>query len=104
MNSNVEVIQLIGILDGIQGSQLRRTISDLIRAGTRVILLDCTAVEFMDSAGLGALVTVLRQTQAHGGCLALCGINDQIRMLFELTNTNRLFEVFASPEAFYDFL
>lgn len=100
MNPNVQIIQVSGILDGINGGQLRRTIDETLKAGTRIILVDCTGVEFMDSSGLGALVVALKQTKMSGGQLSLCGINDQIKMLLELTHMNKMFEVFKSCEAF----
>lgn len=101
MTSNIDVIQLFGILDEPQGQQLRQMVSDLIKEGRRTILLDCADVEFIDSAGLGALTTVLTQIRSRGGYLALCGTNEQVKLLFELTNINKLFEVFSSPEVFY---
>lgn len=104
MNYNVEVIQLSGILDDAQGRELRRLVTDVLDGGNRTILLDCANVEFMDSAGLGALVLSLKQVRAKSGHLALCGTNEQIKELFELTNMNRLFEMFASPEVFYQFI
>ncbi len=104
MNYNVEIIQLSGILDEAQGQRLRCLVDEIIEAGNRTVLLDCAAVDFMDSAGLGSLVAVLKQLRAKGGHLALCGTNDQVKMLFELTNMNKLFDIFASPEVFYQFI
>jgi anti-anti-sigma factor len=100
MNPNVQIIQVSGILDGINGVQLRRTIDEMLKAGSRVILIDCTRVEFMDSSGLGALVVALKQTKLSGGQLSLCGINDQIKMLLDLTHMNKMFEIFPNCEAF----
>jgi anti-sigma B factor antagonist len=101
MNStNVQVIQMSGILDGVKGSQLRRMVEAALQSGHQVLLLDCAAVEFMDSSGLGALVMALKQTRASGGRLALCQINDQIKMLLELTDMESVFEIFADRRAF----
>jgi anti-anti-sigma factor len=100
MNPAIKVIKPSGILDGSSGLELRRTIDDMLRAGGRIILIDCTAIEFMDSAGLGALVVVLKQIRASGGWMSLCGINDQVKMLLELTNMKQVFEIFATAEVF----
>jgi anti-anti-sigma factor len=100
MNPNVKVIQLSGLLDGPKGTQLRHTVEEAIQAGTRIVLIDCTAVEFMDSSGLGALVMALKQMRASGGRLALCAINDQIKMLLKLTDMDSVFETFADRSAF----
>jgi anti-sigma B factor antagonist len=98
--TNLRVIQTAGILDGLSGGNLRHRVDDTLKAGSKLILVDCTAVEFMDSSGLGALVMALKQTKSVGGRLALCGINDQIKMLLELTDMDSAFEIFANREAF----
>ncbi len=101
MNStNVKVIQLSGILDAGKGLQLRRAVEAAMQTGSQVVLLDCAAVEFMDSSGLGALVMALKQAKAGGGRLVLCQINDQIKMLLELTDMESVFEIFADRNAF----
>lgn len=101
MKPQVKVIPLDGILDGVSGAQLRREIDEAIKEGSYVILIDCAAVDFMDSSGLGALVMGLKQTRSIGGRFALCGINDQIKLLLELTDMQSTFEIFESREVFY---
>jgi len=100
MNPNVKVIQLSGLLDGPKGTQLRRNVDETIQAGTILVLIDCAAVEFMDSSGLGALVMALKQVRESGGRLALCAINDQIKMLLKLTDMDNVFETFADRSVF----
>jgi anti-anti-sigma factor len=52
----------------------------------------------MDSSGLGALVQSLKMTREVNVKLLLCSFNDQIKMLFELTGMDRVFEIFAERE------
>jgi len=54
----------------------------------------------MDSSGLGALVLALKAVRMAGGRLFVCSINEQIRILFELTSMDRVFEIFETPEEF----
>lgn len=49
----------------------------------------------MDSSGLGAIVLTLKTIQANGGRLFLMSINEQIKMLFDLTNMSQMFEIVA---------
>lgn len=72
----------------------------LTEGGKKKILLDFSGVTFMDSAGLGSLVLLLKMVRSHGGKLYLCNVNDQIQMLFELTNMNQVFNIYPTPEAF----
>ncbi|MGL5082199.1 MAG: STAS domain-containing protein [Microcoleaceae cyanobacterium] len=100
MNSDFQILQPDGLLDGTKSTQFRQEISQLIENGAKVILIDFKGVTFMDSSGLGALVLALKTVRAAGGKLIVCSINEQIRILFELTSMDRVFEIFENREAF----
>ena len=100
MSPVVKVVQPTGILDGTKGSQFRQEISQLIEKGATIVLVDFQNVTFMDSSGLGALVLSLKTVRAAGAKLFICSINDQIRMLFELTSMDRVFQIFPNRAEF----
>jgi anti-anti-sigma factor len=100
MSPVVKIIQPSGILDGTKANQFRQEISDLVEAGSDIVLIDFQDVTFMDSSGLGALVLALKTVRAAGCQLFVCSINEQIRILFELTSMDRVFEIFPNREAF----
>jgi anti-sigma B factor antagonist len=52
----------------------------------------------MDSSGLGALVMALKNVRSAGAKLFICSVNEQIKMLFELTSMDRVFKIFSSKE------
>lgn len=95
-----EVVRPTGILDSTQASQLRKDISDQLEKDHEIILIDLKDVTFIDSSGLGALVSALKMVRTKGGKLFICSINDQIRMLFELTSMDRVFKVYTNEESF----
>ena len=96
----VKVIQPAGILDGTQVNHLRQEINQAVTANTDIVLIDLENVTFMDSSGLGALVIALKTVRTAGGKLFLCAINDQVKMLFQLTSMDRVFEIFPSRAEF----
>ncbi|MBD2744790.1 STAS domain-containing protein [Coleofasciculus sp. FACHB-1120] len=100
MSSAVKVVQPSGLLDGMKGNQLRRDISDVVASGANIVLIDLQDVTFMDSSGLSSLISAQRMVRTAGGKLFLCSINDQAKMLFELTKMNRVFEMFTDREEF----
>lgn len=93
------VVQPSGVFDGSQAGSFREAIEDRL-ATDRVILLDLQDVKFMDSSGLGAIVAALKTVRAAGGQLYLCSPNQQVKMLFELTSVDQVFELFADRAAF----
>lgn len=100
MNPVFKVIQPAGILDSAKGSEFRQEIGEIVENGTNIVLIDFQDVTFMDSSGLGALVLALKTVRAAGGKLFICSINEQIRMLFELTSMDRVFQIFPNRDEF----
>ncbi|MBD1863522.1 MULTISPECIES: STAS domain-containing protein [Trichocoleus] len=100
MSPVLKVIQPVGILDGTQVNHLRQEINNAVTASTDIVLIDLENVTFMDSSGLGALVIALKSVRSAGGKLFLCSINDQVKMLFQLTSMDRVFEIFPNRAEF----
>jgi anti-anti-sigma factor len=95
MNSLFKVVQPSGILSGVQANQLRQEINNLLDAGVNHILVDFKDVTFMDSSGLGVLVATLKRVKATDGRFSLCSVSPEIRILLEIADVERFFEIFA---------
>ncbi|NJL45399.1 MAG: STAS domain-containing protein [Leptolyngbyaceae cyanobacterium SM2_3_12] len=100
MSSNIRVIAPAGILDSTKAEAFRHTVDQLLDEGAEVILIDLKDITFIDSSGLGTLVVLLKKVRGLDRKLCICSINDQVRMLFELTSMDRVFEVYDSQQAF----
>ncbi|MEC4866795.1 MAG: STAS domain-containing protein [Jaaginema sp. PMC 1078.18] len=101
MNSaKVKYVEPSGILDGTKATQFRQQISESVNKGAEIILIDFKNVTFMDSSGLGALVLALKTVRAAGIKMYICSINEQIKMLFELTSMDRVFEIYPDRATF----
>jgi anti-sigma B factor antagonist len=84
-------------LDASNARAFKDAIKPLLTQGARLVL-DLSKVEFIDSSGLGALVSCLRQAHADGGEIKLSGLSKPARALFELVRMHRVFEVFNNSE------
>ena len=100
MIPTVKIIQPSGILDGIRGNELRREVNEIVKIGANIVLIDLKDVKFIDSSGLGALVSVMKMVRTAGSQLFVCSVNGQVKMLFELTKMDRIFEKFADRDEF----
>jgi anti-sigma B factor antagonist len=60
------------------------------------VVVDMAEVPYMDSAGLGAIVQAAVSYQKQGRRLALAGMNERVRALFEMTHLERMFPMFAT--------
>ncbi len=102
MNIKLSIIEISGILDANRGNQLRREVSDIVEKQTEldVLLIDLKEVKFMDSSGLGALVSSLQIVRNANAKLFVCSASAQVKMLFELTKVDRIIQNFADREEF----
>jgi anti-anti-sigma factor len=100
MNKSISVFEPEGIIDTAGGAQIRQDVGDRLEAGVETILLDLTNISFMDSSGLGAMVTTLQRVRAKGSKLYLCSLNDQIKIILELTKMDKVFNILPDRAAF----
>ncbi|MEG4457425.1 STAS domain-containing protein [Microcoleus sp. N9_A1] len=68
--------------------------------GVVALLVDLGAVTFIDSAGLMALVSGLKQAKKMGRRFSLCSVSAGIRMVLELSQLDRVFEIFENVDSF----
>lgn len=93
---DTSIVCLHGVLDVTTAPQMRQALSRLLTEGKPNLILDLNGVESMDATGLGALVGELRLASSAGGDLNLvCGRPEIIRA-FEMTNLDRLFQIYHS--------
>ena len=85
-------------LDAHNSEVLKLKIKELFEGGAKNVLVDLAEVRFIDSSGLGALVSGFKNAVAYKGALALSGFQDQVRSMFELTRLNRVFDIYVSEE------
>jgi anti-sigma B factor antagonist len=79
-------------LDASKAPRLREEVISRIEGGRHLIVIDLAATEFMDSSGLGALVSCLKRLGPKGG-MAIAGVNGAVGRLFSLTRMDRVFSL-----------
>ncbi|WP_421654458.1 STAS domain-containing protein [Leptothermofonsia sp. ETS-13] len=99
--NNYKVIQPAGILTVMTASQLIQEFKDCLDAGVKNILVNLQNVDFIDSSGLGILVSIHTKLRLAGGQLYLCSPKDQARSLFDISDLDRIFEIYSSQEEFH---
>ena len=93
------IVAVGGEIDVYTAPKLRDTITDLVAAGSFQLVIDMTAVEFLDSTGLGVLVGGLKKVRANDGSLELICNNDRLLKIFKITGLAKVFVIHESPEA-----
>jgi anti-sigma B factor antagonist len=79
-------------LDASNSAEFKREVAPLL-AETRRVVFDLSRLRFVDSSGLGAFISCLRQMRARDGEMKLCGMSNQVRAAFELVGLNQAFDI-----------
>ncbi len=84
-------------LDASNSGEFKRDITPVLQSKSQLVL-DLSQLRFVDSSGLGAILSCLRQLSGRGGDLKLCSMSKQVRALFELVRMHRIFDIYGTRE------
>ena len=94
----VAVLSLKGRLDLASGSQLKEEIRKLFERNLTSIHLNLAEVEFINSSGLGSLVSIMKEVRLVKGRLTLSNLASYVQEIFDITQLSHIFEIFQSEE------
>jgi anti-sigma B factor antagonist len=96
----VEVVQINGRIELGEGSAaVRDVVRDLLAKGRKKILLNLADVDYIDSAGLGSLVSAFTSVRNDGGELKLVHLTKKVQDLLQMTRLYTVFEIFDDEES-----
>lgn len=93
------VLQPQGGFDMQSGKVLEKQMADLIPQTHYFLVIDLGQVYFMDTSGLSALMRGFSTARSSNCRLVICNLQASIRMIFQLTQLDSVFEIFESYEA-----
>jgi len=73
---------------------LKKTLDD----GSKKLLIDLTKLDFVSSAGLRVLLSMAKRLESDGGALRICGLNETVSEIFEISGFDTILSVFATNE------
>lgn len=93
VNPDVVIITpLESRVDAHVASAFRNALAERIDQGHRRLMINMERVEFIDSSGLGALVSAIKR-MGRDGDLRVCSLTPAVRAMFELTRLNRVIPI-----------
>lgn len=96
---DVTVVDVDGELTVGNRGELKRAVLERLQDGDRAFLFDFDGTNYIDSSGLGVLVSLSKKIREKNGRLRLAGLNEDLRTLFELTKLDTLFQISDSRSA-----
>ena len=98
-NGVVQVLQCGGSLDADSVAGFKKIAYDLVSGGSTRFVIDCSGLNFIDSMGLGVLISLLRRVRQQQGDVKVAALNEDVKTIFEITRLHRLFDVCSDSDA-----
>lgn len=95
---SVSILLLKGRLDLASGSSLKDEVKSLMDSENNLIHLNLGEVDFINSSGLGVLVSIMKEIRMNKGRLTLSNLASYVQEIFEITQLSHIFEIFPSEE------
>jgi anti-sigma B factor antagonist len=92
------MLKLAERLDSSNSDVFKKEAVAVLDADFPGLIIDFSGTKFVDSIGLGALVSILKQSALKQKKVVLASLSPQVRQIFELTRLYRLFEIFATVD------
>lgn len=95
----ISVIEISGELNAFAENKLMGAYALACNRGSGLILLDFRGLDYMNSSGIGLLVTLLIRARRQGMRLAAFGLSEHYRQIFELTRLSEAISVYEDEDA-----
>jgi anti-sigma B factor antagonist len=98
MASVPRILAIEGELDLNNVPVVREQLASAVASKTQRVLLDLSGLSYIDSSGLALFIESLQRIQAYGGKLALFGLRDSVRSIFEIARLDQVFQLFPDKD------
>ena len=91
------ILSLSGRLDAGSVAELKKATEPFLKEEAPQLIFDLKGLDFIDSTGLGALISLLRKLESKGGSMALRFLSPEVASILEITRLNKLFKIVGGP-------
>lgn len=101
----VKILDITGEIDLYNAPEIKDSIQSEMENNNKKIIINLENVSYIDSSGIGALISSLSNLKKVGGGLKIINVYDSVKKVFELTKLTSFFEIYDSEdEAVADFV
>ena len=96
VNPTIAVIEVHGEITAAAENALMDAYTEASSAGAKAVILDFTNLHYMNSSGIGLLVTLLIRINRQKQSLMACGLSEHYQQIFELTRLNEAIGIYGT--------
>jgi anti-sigma B factor antagonist len=94
----VKIVDVTGRFDARTAPAVQEKLTSALAQGITYLVINLQAVDFIDSTALSTLVQALKHARQRDGDIRLFGLRQPVRIIFELTRLDKVFDIYASEE------
>lgn len=98
IKGNVYQLMVSGEADASSSIHLDKAINDAFRSGKKNILVDCSSLNYISSAGLGVFMSYIEEMNAENVSMVIYGLNDKVKNIFQILGLDQLLKVVDNQE------
>lgn len=95
---DVRIVALKGFLDAHTAPRFEAAVEEELRGGRNRLVVDCTGLDYISSAGLGVFMTFIDEARAGGGDIKLASIQPKVYQIFDVLGFPALFDIQPTVE------
>lgn len=99
---DITVLRYEGSLDADNLAGFKKAVYEAADKGAVKFILDASKIDFIDSMGLGVIISLLRRIKQKGGDIKISSLTADVRTIFEITKLYRLFDVHDNEKSALD--
>ncbi|WP_163337670.1 STAS domain-containing protein [Desulfopila sp. IMCC35008] len=92
------LVQVIGRMDAISAPAFEKGCTSVIDDGEKRIVVDCTRLEYISSAGLRSILVAAKKMKGSGGTISFCGLAGMVEEVFKVSGMGSMFVVTNTAE------
>ena|SRR5579862_3515569 len=97
-NPAPDLLVMEGEIDLHQSPLIKEKINQFIERKLPRLFIDLTGVSYIDSSGIATFIEAMQRINAYGGKLALFGIRENVRNIFEIARLDQIFKIYPDKE------
>ena len=102
LHAGTSIIDVEGEVDVLTSPRFRTALAEAVDMGASSIIINLDKVQYMDSTGLGVLVSAMKRVREKDGVIVLTGLNSHLGKIFEITGLRKVFNVYATESEALD--
>lgn len=95
VQNGVTLVAFVGSLDSNTSPEAQQAVDGVLAGGARKVVIDCTALDYISSAGLRVLLGAAKRL-GGAGALRLFGLNQTVREVFDISGFSKILAVFST--------